>query len=505
MNAHSPQFAAAEMMQGLQQKQLFFFVWRAFEHLHPSDSFLPSWHVQAICHALTQVMLGNIRRLVITVPPRYGKSICTSVALPAFLMGHTPGSKIMVASYGSDLANNHARDFKSVITSDWYRTMFPRMAIKIGGNRTDELVTTANGVRKAISRDGAATGFGADWIIVDDVMKAADANSEIERRKASDFFRQTLLSRLNDKATGRVIVIAQRLHEDDLNGALIESGDYAHLFLPAIAGEDQQVPVGFGQTQPWRKGEPLCPEREPLPVLRQIELELGKANFAAQYLGNPTPQGGNRVRWEWFGQHELEDPQREEFYRIVQSWDTGMTAEPTSDFSVGMCWGHGLDGCWYLLDLIRERLDFPDLKRRVSGFAQRWQADTVLIENAGSGLPLLQQLRQEARPWIYCPIQPLMDKITRLEAQTARLETGKFLLPREAHWREEFRRELLGFPRSRYDDQVDALSQFVEYVESSRGSQGVMRRDPATGRPTVIKRPKPIRPVIQRPVIERRR
>jgi predicted phage terminase large subunit-like protein len=471
----------------LQREFLFFFVWKAFGHLHPAQEFGPHWHIRAICHALMKVAVGETTRLLITVPPRYGKSICASVALPAWMLGIDPALKIIVASYGGDLATKHSRDFRDVLNSDWYRALFPTTRIKVGGNRLDEQLTTRNGSRKAVSLGSAVTGFGADLIILDDPLKAADASSPTERQRVLDYYQTTLLSRLNDKVNGRIIVVQQRLHEDDLPGHLIDSGQFEHLDLPAIAVEDSEIAIGHGQLKYRRKGEVLCPEREPAEALERLRLEMGNFAFSAQYQQDPTPAEGNRVRLGWFGQHELYDAEPSEFQTIVQSWDTAVTAEPTSDFSVGMTWGMR-DGNWYLLDLIRERMEFPQLRRRVPNWADRWQAQYVLIELANSGTPLWQQLRHEDRaPWRFFPIKPLLDKLTRLEAQT-----GRYHLPTTAPWLTDLRRELLAFPAGRHDDQVDCLVQFIEWSASPRG-MSMVDRDPETGRPRRVNRPSRVR------------
>src|SRR4051812_16973477 len=246
-------------------------LWRAgLSIFTPAQPFLPSKHVQAMCHVLEKVARGITTRQLITVPPRHGKSICTAVCLAAWILGHDPSKKIIVASYGGDLASKHARDFRAIVTSDWYQRLFPRMRLAPGGNRLDEQVTTLQGGRKAVSLGGAVTGFGADLIIIDDLTKAADAISPIERQRAKDYYEQTLLSRLNKKAEGQVVVIQQRLHEDDLPGYLIETGQYAHLNLPAIAIANEAIPIGLGKV--WRriKDEALCPEREPLDALHKL-------------------------------------------------------------------------------------------------------------------------------------------------------------------------------------------------------------------------------------------
>lgn len=174
------------------------------------------------------------------------------------------------------------------------------------------------------------------------------------------FYEQTLLSRLNDKKKGRIIAIQQRLHEDDLAGFLIGTGQFEHLNLRSIAIADECIPIGFGQEQRRSKDEALCPEREPLETLKQIRLEMGAATFSAQHQQDPVPPGGNRIRWEWFGSYDAALP-REGYQAIVQSWDTAMSAEPTSDYSVGQTWGFHA-GDWHLLEVERARWDFPDLK-----------------------------------------------------------------------------------------------------------------------------------------------
>ena len=318
-------------------------------------------------------------------------------------------------------------------------------------------------------------------------MKASDASSVVERQRVKDYYEQTLLSRLNNKSEGRIVVIQQRLHEDDLTGYLLETARFAHLNLPALATQDEAIPIGFRKFLHRRKDDVLCPERESRETLEQLRLEMGAFAFSAQYQQDPTPAGGNRVRWEWFSTFD-EEFNRADFQFVVQSWDTAMTGEPTSDYSVGTTWGFR-DDHWHLLELVRERLDFPDLKRRVRGQAMKWNPDQVLVEYAGSGISLIQQLRAETRDGSrYIGVKARLDKMTRLEAQTARLETGRYRIPREAPWLPEFRRELLAFPNGKYDDQVDSLVQFVEWSAGRRGA-GLVERDPVSGRPLRVNRP----------------
>jgi predicted phage terminase large subunit-like protein len=458
---------------------LYLFVWKAFLTLHPGQAFIPNWHVEAMCYALQRVADGHCRRLLITVPPRHLKSICAAVALVAWLLGRNPGQRVLVASYGADLASKHARDFRTVVEADWYRRLFPRLLIDPKVNREAETLTTAKGGRKAVSLGGPVTGFGADLLIVDDLMKAADAASETERQRVKDYYEQTLFSRLNDKQSGRIVAIQQRLHEDDFAGYLIDKGNFSHLNLPAIAEQDEAFELFYGRRYERWKGTALFDQREPLATLEEIRREIGSFAFSAQYQQNPVPPEGNRIRWEWFGQYET-TPVRTWFQWVLQSWDTAVTAEPTSDFSVGMTWGFR-EGYWYLLDLFRARLDYPDLKRKVTEWRATWRADRVIVEYANTGIPLIREFMLEGLD----PLEgyhPKIDKATRLAAQTAKLETGSYRLPKQAPWLGDLKRELLAFPNGKYDDQVDSLIKFLDWIGSRRG-RGFMERDPRTGRP----------------------
>lgn len=173
--------AATAVLSAVLRTNLYLFVRKAFGSLHPGQTF--AWHVEVMCCALQRVAEGHCRRLLITVPPRHLKSICTAVGLVAWELGRDPTQWILVASYGADLAAKHARDFRTVVEADWYRRLFPRMRIDAKVNREAETMTTAKGGRKAVSLGGAVTGFGADLLIVDDLMKAADATSETERQR----------------------------------------------------------------------------------------------------------------------------------------------------------------------------------------------------------------------------------------------------------------------------------------------------------------------------------
>ncbi|MDT3683685.1 MAG: hypothetical protein RO009_01415 [Pseudorhodoplanes sp.] len=221
------------------------FLHRCFLALNPGTEFKSNWHIEAIAYKLERARRGEIPRLIINLPPRHLKSIMVSVALPAFLLGHDPRRKIMCLSYSADLSTKHAADFRAIVTSEWYRRAFPKMQIR---RETDtEIHTSERGYRRATSVYASLTGFGGDFFIIDDPQKPVDAQSEAHRNSLNQWFDNTLISRLDNKETGVIIVVMQRVHLNDLTGYLTEtSQDWIVLNLAAIAEADEHVPIGDG-------------------------------------------------------------------------------------------------------------------------------------------------------------------------------------------------------------------------------------------------------------------
>src|SRR6266545_1354420 len=254
------------------RRDLVSFVRKMFHVLNPSAIFHMNWHICAIAYHLVQVWLGNIKRLIITVPPRSLKSIMSSVAFPAFVLGHDPTKRLIVVSYSADLAIKHANDFRAVVNSEEYHGIFPGMRMSAMKNTQTEVVTTRNGFRLAMSVDGALTGRGGDIIIIDEPIAALAARSQKSREHVVDWYFNTLLSRLDDKQNGAIVLVMQRLHEDDLAGVLLRGSDeWTVLSLPAFAEQDERIPIGNGRFHFRHAGDVLHPERrsrEPLERLR---------------------------------------------------------------------------------------------------------------------------------------------------------------------------------------------------------------------------------------------
>jgi predicted phage terminase large subunit-like protein len=235
--------------------------------------------------------------------------------------------------------------------------------------------------------------------------------------------------------------------------------------LPAIADARHEVALGEGRVYQRPAGQVLHPEREPLAVLDDMKTDMGSQAFSAQYQQAPIPPGGALIKKTWFRRY-ARAPERRPEDQIVQSWDTASKASKTNNFSVCTTWLMR-DADYYLLDVLRERLEYPDLRRRILAHAEAHSATAVLIEDASSGASLIQDFTHEGklRP---IPVRPDGDKIVRLEAQSAVIEAGHVLLPETAPWLGDFLLEILSFPVGRYDDQVDSLSQFLTWASSER-------------------------------------
>jgi predicted phage terminase large subunit-like protein len=447
------------------------FVRKVFATLESGRPFDSDWHLEAIAYKLERVRRGEIKRLIINMPPRSLKSVTASVAFPAFVLGHDPRRRIICVSYSGDLAKKHANDFRAIAEARWYRELFPGTRIGQKDSET-EIELTARGFRLATSVGGTLTGRGGDLIIIDDPLKPDDAYSETKRNAANEWFKSTLLSRLDDKRAGAIIIVMQRVHMDDLTGFVTsQSDEWEVLNLPAIAEVDDVIPISDTKGHRRRVGEALSPVREPLSVLKNMKVQLGSDAFSAQYQQMPVPPGGAMIKRHWIKRYEKPPLQRERSL-ILQSWDTANKGGPANDFSVCTTWFISHDRRWYLLDVWRKRVDYPELKTAVRILASEHAANRVLVEDAGAGIALVQELLGEVEGIL--AVKSGLDKITRMSVVSAKFESGLVSLPERAPWLAEFEAELFAFPGSRHDDQCDSVSQALADDKDNCGSPMVI-------------------------------
>jgi predicted phage terminase large subunit-like protein len=444
---HSPQV----VLQTLLANNLTSFTEFAFDVVRPSVIFKPNWHFEAVTEKLSQVACGKVRRLIITLPPRTLKSLCASVALPAWFIGRYPSERVVVVSYSDILARTHANDFRLLVNDPIYQATFPAMRLVRDTDR--EIMTTKRGKRIATSIDGTLTGLGGNLIIIDDPLKLGDAMSEAVRSRVIEWYRSTLLSRADDKTVARIVLVMQRVHQDDLAGYLQEQGGFEVLNLPAIAQRNETYFLGDGRTYDRQKGELLHPEHEPAHVLAELKREMGPIAFSAQYQQSPIPPGGTIIKRKWLTTYENVDRQPGDC--IVLSWDIALSEAETGDYSA--CVVLLIRGeVFYILEVVRGRFPFDALKRKVMEVKQRYGSATLLIEDSPISCGLIQSLREKSIN--VTPYKPETDKRARVIAQSDLFAGGSVRFPRRAGWLEEFTAELLAFP-GRHDDQVDALTQ----------------------------------------------
>ena len=313
------------------------------------------------------------------------------------------------------------------------------------------------------------TGLGADYFIVDDLLNAREAYSKAAHDAAGEWMTRAARSRLNDPAKGGFAVIGQRMHADDPIGRLLdaEPDAWRYIEMSAVAEDNQTFALTGGRRHERKIGEVLERARMPDEWLAQQRHVLGGADFSAQYQQRPIPEQGNLVRRDWFKTYATE-PHRRQIRGLFQSWDVAMKTETMNDYSVCVTAAVGGDdsrtGDIYSLNVLREKLAYPDLKRTVAQMAQRWSPTNVIIEDKVTGTPLIQDLRAEriVRPIAY---NPSGDKLQRLVLQSAKIEQGRVFLPVSAPWKDDFVTEIIAFPNGRHDDQVDALTQLLGYLD----------------------------------------
>lgn len=457
-----------EVLNAILRKDFRSFSRQAFATVSPGDNYLHNWHIDAITHCLAQVAKGEITRLVITMPPRHLKSTITSVAFPAWVLGGNPTKRIICASYSQHLATALSEQTRKVMESDWYKDCFPATVLSPTNNTKNVFDTTQQGARLSTSVEGSLTGFGADILIIDDPHKAGEANSPEKLDAVYEWFTNSAATRLNNPKTGCIIVVQQRLKEQDLAGRLLETGSWTHLNLPAIAEAVEEIATGPNSFHKRAMGEALHPERMSLPDLAHMKVAMGTFAFSAQYQQRPCAAGSGIINPAWFGRYKCPLVMALDGH-ILQSWDIACTMEEWSDYSVCTTYLYQ-NYRLYLINVYRVKLEFPTLLRLIPAHAKKWEATSIIIEAIGSGRGLYSQLVAEQHvsrdfSYKYWANTVSQGKTTRLIAGSMLVESGRVFLPEQDEpWLQPFLQELESFPNGKYDDQVDSFSQALKYV-----------------------------------------
>lgn len=409
---------------------------------------------------LESVANGEIKRLIINIPPRSLKSVCISVAFPAWLLGNDPTKRIMCASYSQILSIKHSLDCRFVINSDWYQRIFPNLTLSKKHNQKTKFLTTDNGFRFATSVGGSATGEGGDMLIIDDPHNPTTINSSKMRHNVIDWFEQTFVTRLNDKSKGSIIIVMQRLHKDDLCGYLLSnSHGWEHLKIPVMANKNH-IFISGSKEYHYNLGEVLHKMRDKRDDLIILEKEIGLTNYQAQYLQEPISNGFSLLQIENISFYEILP---ENFDYITQSWDSAIKIAENSDYSVCSTWGIIKDK-YYLISIFRAKLTYPDLKSKIEQLALKYKPRFLLIEDKASGQQIIQDIKLSDNIRLI-GIKPKLDKVTRFASVVHLFESGRILLPKQSSLNSNILEELLNFPSVKHDDIVDSISQFLNFIK----------------------------------------
>ncbi len=434
------------------------FIHKAFTTITPGTNYIANWHIDLIAEYLEATQKNKITRLIINIPPRALKSISVSVAWPAWLLAKNPAYKIMVASYSSVLSIKHSLDCRFVMSSNWYNKLFPNTVLSTIHNQKSKFLTTKNGFRFATSVGGSSTGEGGDFLIIDDPHNPIQIHSKKMRLRVIEWFEQTFSTRLNNKKTGVIVLVMQRLHPDDLSSHLISSGGWSLLKIPALASAD--LSYHCLNSYYYKKGDLLCKERDTIEYLNNIEHEMGSKNYSAQFLQKPIIDNYSLLKLEDI---LFYDDLPKIFDSYIHSWDTAIKISEKSDYSVGTCWGI-IGKRYYLVAMIRSKLIYTDLKQKVQNWSNKYKAKFVLIEDKSSGQSLIQDLKLSGYKNIKA-IKVKTDKVTRFAAISDFFQSGSVLLPRYGLLNKLLVSELTTFPHSKHDDIVDSVSQFLTFIK----------------------------------------
>lgn len=456
-------YSLKELEQELCHRSLLHFAESAWKVIEPGRKFYSGWHIEAICEHLEAVSNGQIRNLLINMPPRHMKSTLVSVLWPAWHWINDPSKRWLFASYANVLSKRDSVKCRRLIESPWYQESFGHIVqIVADQNEKMRFENTKTGCRIATSVSGSGTGEGGDVIVVDDPHNVKEAESETVRESTLEWWDQVMSTRGNNPKTFAKVIVMQRVHEKDLSGHVLEMGGYEHLCLPAEyeSGRFEKKITSLGWSDPrTREGELLWPDNFGKDEVESLKKSLGSYAAAAQLQQSPTPSGGGIFKRAWWKPYK-EKPM--DFKRVVQFWDCAQKVGISNDYSVCATWMETTTG-YYLLDIWRNKVEAPQLEMSIMSQASRFSPDAIVIEDKSSGSSAIQALKQKTTLPIIAYDPKARDKEVRATAATPTIEAGNCHIPLEAEWVEEFLLEHERFPFAQHDDQVDTTSMAIEF------------------------------------------
>ena len=387
-------------------------------------------------------------RLIVSLPPRHGKSELLSHWTPVWFLANWPHKRVGLASYAADFAESWGRKARGTVAEN---TQVLGIGIRDDLSRASQWQLTAGGSMMTAGVGGPFTGYGFDLLIIDDPIKnRQEANSPTLRQHLWDWWRSTARTRL--EPGGSIIVITTRWHEDDLVGRLlgdeyaeehVDADRWEHIRFPALAEPDD--PLGRPLDAP------LWPMRYDAAALAALRISVGPQDWPGLFQQSPSPEGGSIFKDHWWVPAEKVEPGD----RVFQFWDTAFKTGQQNDYSV-CCTMTTTPNGYAVLDVWRNRVEYPDLLKAMQAQDKDHNPSAIFVEDAASGQSVVQSLRRETRLPVL-PAKPIGDKVLRANKVTGTVEAHNVMLPRTAPWLQAFREELAAFPNGVHDDQVDAF------------------------------------------------
>lgn len=469
----------------LGRKSLAEFIKMGWRILEPSTPYIHNWHVDAISEHLEAVSSGEIRNLIINIPPRMMKSLAVSVFWPVWCWIDNPSTRFLTASFRTSLAQRDAVKSRTLITSEWYQKRWGNsFRLSSDQNVKSRYENDRQGFRLITSVQSSVIGEGGDVRILDDPHDSKKIHSRIVREADLQWIKQSWGSRVNDPETSREVLVMQRLHQEDCTGYYLSLGGYEHLVLPMEYEPNRRCFTSIGFEDPrMYDGELLFSQRFSQETINKEKLRLGGYGTAGQLQQRPSPEEGGIIKSQWFkfwktsdvdgvvkiydGRNVIERKAMElphDFDNIIQSWDMSFKGNENSDYVVCQVWA-AKDANKFLLYQLRKKLNMPETIEAVKMVSQRFPSAYVkLIEDKANGPAVIDMLSSAIEGMI--PITPKDSKVSRLNGVSPMFEAGNVYIPHTgiADWVEEYMQNFKDFPNAMYDDEVDATTQALQYL-----------------------------------------
>jgi predicted phage terminase large subunit-like protein len=475
------------------KRNLSSFVKAAWHLVEPATPLVWSWHLEAICLHLQAVTEGRIRKLIINVPPRTGKSTIVSVLWPCWEWARNPAVRMMFASYAQQLSLRDSVRRRLVIQSEWFQERWPNVKLSGDQNVKHEFQNISLGYMVATSTGGTVTGRGGDRLVLDDPNDATQMESEVQRESALTWFDLQWSTRGNNPATYCEVIIQQRTHEQDITGHALRQGEWVHLKLPMeFSGQACSTSIGWKDPRT-ELGALLDPVRFNIGSVNNLKKRLGPYGASGQLQQEPSPSEGGIIKRAWIRAYEQKDklitfPGRyplDDIYTINPSdclrfatVDLAVTKKDNDkadpDYTVIAAWCVFLSHrgpLIALLDLFRDRIEGPDISKHIKAMHVHWKFQFVAVEQIAGFIALGQQFKRDGLP--IRDIGNKEDSFLRIESDkqaraygaTPLMADARFFVPTYAPWLGEYIKELTVFPNYGHDDQVDVTSSAVAIAE----------------------------------------